>query len=73
MKELQRRAKGDQEKVVLDWMLREQTSVSLGWLSENLNLGAPAATCRLLGRLNDRKLLSKQERIWLKQLYEISI
>ena len=73
VKELQRRATGDQEKVVLDWMLREQTSVSLGWLSENLNLGAPAATCRLFGRLNDRKLLSKQERIWLKQLYEISI
>ena len=71
--ELQKRAKGDGQKVVLGWVLREQTSVTLSWLSENLHLGATAAVCRLLGRLNDRKLISRQEKAWIKQLHEISI
>jgi len=69
--ELRSRAKGDGQKVVLAWVVPERYEVSLGWLSETLNLGVTAAACRLLGRIMDTSLLTKQEKQWIKQLNEI--
>ena len=70
--ELRARAKGDGQKVLLAWVVRERYAVSLGWLSETLKLGVAAAACRLLSRIKDTSLLSKQEKQWLNQLNKIS-
>jgi hypothetical protein len=49
-KELGRRPKGDKEKVKIDLRLRQETTVTVGWIAGRLKMGSRGAVSNLLNR-----------------------
>ena len=60
--ELAKLAKGDPRKVALAICIREQTSVTNGWIAENLQMGKSGSVSRLIKDGGDRREVKKLKR-----------
>jgi REP element-mobilizing transposase RayT len=66
-----RRRKGDRQKAVLAWFIRQKSGAGLKWIQQHLHTGAIAATSRLIA-VAARSARSRETSRWIAELQEIS-